>query len=238
MVDIKVNNSFMSSVDVKELKDASELIKNLIRKYSKPEVLKLTGLDKNVIYRLENQQNVTLENFLAIKRAFPDDFNNNNEIGEIPIMGEISGSKVLPLNPSQPKHFNAPAKALEDWSPCIAYMNTQPNAFTGTVRIFSSKHIDEKRINTQCFNRLIMVFPENNVPKFGVCRPNIKGSTWQLLDAYTGEELIKGKTNDKLIWWRYAFTTSLYLMENHVSQEYNKDKTEQWYHNVHKLSHD
>ena len=238
MVDIKVNNSFMSSVDVKELKDASELIKNLIRKYSKQEIIKQTGLDKNVIYRLENKQNVTLDNFLAIKRAFPDEFNNNNEIGEVPIMGEINGSKVLPLNPSQPKHFNAPAKALIDWSPCIAYMNTQPNAFTGTVRIFSSKHIDEKTINKQCFNRLIMIFPEHNVPVFGVCRPNMKGTSWQLLDAYTGEELHKGKTHDKLIWWRYAFTCSLYLMENHISQEYNTVETEKWYHNVHKISHD
>ena len=95
MVDIKVNNSQMSSVDIKELKDASDLIKNLVKKYSKPEVLKLTGLDKNVIYRLENKQNVTLDNFLAIKRAFPDEFNNNNEIGEVPIMGEINGSKVV-----------------------------------------------------------------------------------------------------------------------------------------------
>ena len=225
----------MSSIDIKELKDASELIKNLVKKYTKPEIIKQTGLDKNVIYRLENQQNVTLENFLAIKRAFPDEFNNNNEIGEIPIMGEINGSKVLPLNPSQPKNFNAPAKALEDWSPCIAYINKQPNAFSGTVRIFSSKHIDEKTINQQCFNRLILLFPEQSEPLFGVCRPNIKGTTWQLLDVYTGEELTKGKINDKIIWWRYAFTTSLYLMENHVSKEYNEIETEKWYHNIHKI---
>lgn len=232
MVDIKVNNSFMSSVDVKELKDASELIKNLIKKYSKSEILKLTGLDKNVIYRLENQQNVTLENFLAIKRAFPEAFTNNNEIGEISIMGEIRGSKVLPLNPSQPKHFCVPINAIKDWSPCIAYINTQPNAFTGTLRIFTTKNIDEKTINNQCFNRLIMIFPNNEAPIFGVCRPNFKGSSWQLLDAYTGEELHKGKTHDKLIWWRYAFTSSLYLMENHISQEYNKEQTDKWINNV------
>ena len=233
-----LQNLEMSSIDIKELKDASELIKNLVKKYSKPEVIKQTGLDKNVIYRLENQQNVTLENFLAIKRAFPDEFNNNNEIGEIPIMGEINGSKVLPLNPSQPKHFNAPAKALEDWSPCIAYINIQPNAFTGTVRIFSSKHIDEKKINQQCFNRLIMVFPERDVPLFGVCKPNVKGTSWQLLDAYTGEELLKGKLNENLIWWRYAFTTSLYLMENHASKEYNETETDKWYQKIHKIYHD
>ena len=50
-----------------QLKDASRLIKTLTQKYSHKEVLEKTGLDKNVLYRLENEQNVTLANFLKIK---------------------------------------------------------------------------------------------------------------------------------------------------------------------------
>ena len=153
-------------------------------------------------------------------------------------MGQLTGNKVLPLNPAQPKIFNAPKKAIEDWSPCVAYINNQPNAFTGTVRVFSTKGIDDTKINQQCFNRLIIIFPEDELPRFGVCRPNEKWTTWQLLDAYTGEKLYSGKINDEINWWRYTFTTSLYLMENETSQQYNQKNTEQWYHNVHKLSHD
>ena len=44
----------MDDVNVKTLKDASALIKFLIKNHSTKEVLQKTGLDKNVIYRLEN----------------------------------------------------------------------------------------------------------------------------------------------------------------------------------------
>ena len=227
----------MQNVNIKDLTEASEVIKFLIKKYSASEIIKKTGVDKNVLYRLEHQQNVTLENWLKIKRCFPELFvPDNTEIGEIPIMGQLTGNKVLPLNPAQPKIFNAPKKAIEDWSPCVAYINNQPNAFTGTIRIFSTRGIDENKINKQCFNRLIIIFPEGELPCFGICRPNEKWTTWQLLDAYTGEKLHSGKINDEINWWRYTFTTSLYLMENETSHQYNQKNTEQWYHNIHKLT--
>ena len=104
----------MQNVNIKDLTEASEVIKYLIKKYSASEIIKKTGVDKNVLYRLEHQQNITLENWLKIKRCFPELFvPDNTEIGEIPIMGQLTGNKVLPLNPAQPKIFNAPKKLLK-----------------------------------------------------------------------------------------------------------------------------
>ena len=236
MVDKSVLNLLsMQDVNIQNLDDASDVIKYLIRTHSREEIIKNAGVDKNVLYRLEHNQNVTLDNWLKIKRCYPEVFlPDTTTIGEIPIMGQMTGSEIIPCNPSQPKVFNAPQKAIEDWSPCIAYLNNQPNAFTGTVRIFSTKNIQHQFINNQCFNRLVILYPKDKHPKFGVVRPNMKLTTWKLLDAYNGDLLLNGKVGDVMSWWRYTFTTSLHLMENEVSNKYNMDTTEDWYSNIKK----
>lgn len=220
----------MQNVKIQTLEEASEVIKYLIKTYSTPEIIKKSGVDKNVLYRLEHKQNVTLDNWLKIKRCFPEVFEETNSaIGEIPIIGQINGNEIVPINPSQPKVFQAPQKAIEDWSPCICFINNQPNAFTGSIRMFSTKGVDHEQINSKCFNRLVIMYPENSLPKFGVLRPNMKQTSWELLDVYKGTKLLSGKVGDKMSWWRYTFTTSLYLMENETAEKYNKDTTENWY---------
>lgn len=233
-----INSVSMQDVNIQNLDDASDVVKYLIKTHSREEIIKNAGVDKNVLYRLEHNQNVTLENFLKIKRCYPEIFlPDTTTVGEIPIMGQISGSNVLPCNPSQPKVFNALAKAIVHWSPCIAFLNNQPNAFSGTVRVFSTKNIDHSVINYQCYNRLIIIYPENQQPKFGMLRPNIKLTAWELLDVYTGQVLLEGKVGDTMSWWRYTFTSCLYMMENEAtfsyannkSDKYNLDNTEDWY---------
>tara|TARA_B100001057_G_scaffold158449_1_gene159025 strand:+ start:1169 stop:1876 length:708 start_codon:yes stop_codon:yes gene_type:complete len=219
----------MQDVNITNLNEASEVVKYLINKYSREEIIKKANIDKNVLYRLEHSQNVTLDNWLKIKRGYPELFIADPvAIGEIPIMGQIVGNKIIPLNPAQPKVFNAPAKAVEDWSPCIAYLNHQPNAFQGSIRIFSTRNIDSDTIGQQCFNRLVLMFPHNDEPKFGVCRPNIKLTSWKLHDPYNGDVLLNGNVGDKVSWWRWTFTTSLYVMENETSKKYDQDCTEDW----------
>ena len=220
----------MQDVNIQNLDDASDVIKYLIRTHSRENIIKNAGVDKNVLYRLEHNQNVTLDNWLKIKRCYPEVFlPDTTTIGEIPIMGQITGNEIMPCNPSQPKVFNAPQKAIIDWSPCIAYLNNQPNAFTGTVRIFSTRGIQHDVINSQCFNRLVILYPKDKHPKFGVVRPNMKLTTWKLLDVYNGSVLLEGKVGDTMSWWRYTFTSSLHLMENETSDKYNKEQTEDWY---------
>ena len=155
----------MDDVNVKTLKDASALIKFLIKNHSTKEVLQKTGLDKNVIYRLENEQNVTLENFLKIKQAFPDVFdkaNVNKGIGKIPIVGQIIGdAKVRTLNPSQPTEFTAPITLIKRFKPLHAYINVSETGYNTCVHIFSTTDIDYTNINNQCLNRLVLMFPKD-----------------------------------------------------------------------------
>lgn len=220
----------MFDVNIQNLDDAKKLINHLIQKYSREEIIKKTGVDKNVLYRLEHNQNITLENFLKIKRCYPEVFiPDNTTVGEIPIMGQMTGNQIIPCNPSQPKVFNAPQLSIENWSPCIAYINNQPNAFTGTVRVFSTKNINSNTINKQCFNRIVVLYPPDENPKFGVIRPNMKLTTWKLLDVYNGNVLTQGKVGADISWWRYTFTCSLHLMENETADKYNTEKTEDWY---------
>ena len=219
----------MQDVNIKNLDEASEVVKYLISKYSREEIIKKSNIDKNVLYRLEHSQNVTLDNWLKIKRGYPELFIADPvAIGEVPIMGQIVGNKIIPLNPAQPKVFNAPAKAVEDWSPCIAYLNHQPNAFQGSIRIFSTRNLNTKTINNQCFNRLVLMFPTGSEPVFGVCRPNVKHTEWKLLDPYNGDTLLHGLTGDRVSWWKWTFTTSLYVMENEQTKKYDKEVTEDW----------
>lgn len=163
MVLKSVDTRNMSSVDVKSIKDASRLIKTLTQKYSHKEVLEKTGLDKNVLYRLENEQNVTLANFLKIKQAFPDVFNGsfvNKGIGKIPIIGQIVDDlKVKPLNPSQATNFVAPITLIKRFSPVYAYTNVSTTGYNTCVHIFSTADIDYTTINSQCLHRLILAFP-------------------------------------------------------------------------------
>jgi len=155
----------MDEVNVNTLKDASELIKHLIKNHSTKEVLKKTGLDKNVIYRLENEQNVTLENFLKIKKAFPDVFNKTNEsLGKVPIIGQIIGdNKVRTLNPSQPTEFTAPITLIKRFKPLYAYINVSETGYNSCAHIFSTADIEYEKINNQCLNRLILMFPKDTV---------------------------------------------------------------------------
>tara|TARA_X000000950_G_scaffold149832_1_gene184714 strand:+ start:150 stop:857 length:708 start_codon:yes stop_codon:yes gene_type:complete len=217
----------MQGVNIQNLDEASEVIKYLIKKHGRKEVILKAEIDKNLLYQLENKQNITLKNWLKIKRAYPELFIvDETATGQIPIMGMIVGNKIIPLNPAQPKVFNAPAKAVEDWSPCIAYINHQPNAFQGSVRIFSTKNLNHEQVSSQCFNRLVLMFPKEIEPKFGVFRPNVKQTEWKLHDPYNGEVLLDGKVGDYISWWKWIFTTSMYVMENESAEEHHMKHTE------------
>ena len=76
---------------------------------------------------------------------------------------------------------------------------------------------------------LSVLYPPDENPKFGVIRPNMKLTTWKLLDVYNGNVLTQGKVGADISWWRYTFTCSLHLMENETADKYNTEKTEDWY---------
>tara|TARA_Y100001973_G_C5193632_1_gene332657 strand:- start:74 stop:823 length:750 start_codon:yes stop_codon:yes gene_type:complete len=182
MDDKVVNIKGVNSPELNSLKDISNLVKKLVKEYSKQEIYKRTeGLDKNVIYRLENEQNVTLDNFLKLKNAFPDIFKikvNSKAVGKVPIVGQIieepanEECKVRPLNPTQPSEFIAPSTLIKRFMPMYAYYYVSKTAYNNCVHLFSTAEIDYEKVNKQCIDRLILAFPDNDKEHdvyFGTC---------------------------------------------------------------------
>jgi len=52
----------------------AKTVKQLVKTHGLTQLLKTTGLDKSVIYRLIHKQNVTLDKFLVLMNKFPREF--------------------------------------------------------------------------------------------------------------------------------------------------------------------
>tara|TARA_B100000287_G_scaffold425000_1_gene470597 strand:+ start:159 stop:932 length:774 start_codon:yes stop_codon:yes gene_type:complete len=216
MVLKSVDTRNMSTVDVKSIKDASRLIKTLTQKYSHKEVLEKTGLDKNVLYRLENEQNVTLANFLKIKQAFPDVFNGssaNKGIGKIPIIGQIIDDlKVKPLNPSQRTEFVAPITLVKRFSPVYAYTNVSSTGYNTCVHVFSTADINWTNINKQCLHRLILAFPSDKPDVyFGYVDKN--KDMYELKSAKDRQTIHTFSEQNKVEWAKWICMLPVSMME-------------------------
>ena len=55
-------------------KTIGKQVKQLVKTHGLAKVLKTSGLDKSVIYRLIHKQNVTLDKFLVLMAKFPREF--------------------------------------------------------------------------------------------------------------------------------------------------------------------
>ena len=91
-------------------------------------------------------------------------------------MGQIiENTHVRTLNPTQPINVPVPAPFIVDWSPVFGYLCVSGNAYAGFVYIFSGKNLtNTEQINDTCINRLIMVYPENSDPLYGMILRNKK----------------------------------------------------------------
>ena len=49
------------------LEEFSQFIKELCKEHSQKDIIKKSGIDKNVLYRAIHQQNITLDNYYKIK---------------------------------------------------------------------------------------------------------------------------------------------------------------------------
>ena len=166
-----INNKFMSSPnDI--LDDLPNIVRQLLSRHSRKEIIE-KGIDKNLLYRLENNDNITTRNLKKIKNAFPEVFNKQhtaNGIADLPIVGLIQTEyKIAPLTPTWPQTVKVPAGMIEYWSPIFAYHNNSPTTFDNLVFIFSSKNINSTQVTDECLKRHIIIFPKNEAPTFGLC---------------------------------------------------------------------
>ena len=64
----KAIDNFMSA-SPSSLKDFSDFINKLIKEHGREAIINTAGIDKNVLYRASNSQNITLDNYYKIKNA-------------------------------------------------------------------------------------------------------------------------------------------------------------------------
>ena len=226
MVDIKK----VDNPEINSLEDIAKLVKQLVKDYSSKEVILKSGVDKNVIYRLEHEQNVTLDNYLKIKNAFPEVFKTPNKgTGMIPIVGQIVENietlscKVHPLNPAQPKEFTAPVTLIKRFTPLYAYLYQSSNAYHSCVHIFTTADIDYTKIQKQCSNRLIMAFPPNDDVYYGTVHK--QEGKYVMRSALTQQAIKEFPLDNKVAWSRWICLLPFSMMEFGTKNEhsYNQD---------------
>ena len=125
------------------LKDFSDFINKLIKEHGREAIINTAGIDKNVLYRASNSQNITLDNYYKIKKAYNNQLTSTSQskfIEQLPILGQIiDNNKVRILNPTQPLNVPVPADLIKAWSPVFGYLCVSGTAYSGFVFIFTGK---------------------------------------------------------------------------------------------------
>ena len=220
----KAINEFMSK-SPSSLQEFSNFINKLIKEHGREQILNATGIDKNVLYRASNKQNITLENYYKIKQAYSEQLvgMNNTEITNLPILGQIiNNDKVRTLNPSQPQSVPVPTMFISYWTPVFGYLCTSGTAYSGFVYIFSGKGIrDTQKINHSCVNRLIMCFPKDEDPLYGLVV--LHENHYDLLHPRTREPLKRIPFVNDISWVKFCCLIPFSLMENYKEPNYQKN---------------
>ena len=230
MINEKTISDFMNTSPT-SLKEFSDFVNKLIKEHGRETIITNAGIDKNVLYRASNSQNITLDNYYKIKKAFKDKLAHSTTpdyIQQLPILGQIiDNSKVRILNPSQPKTVPVPAPFVQEWSPVFGYLCTSGSAYSGFVFIFSGKGIenDTKTINNRAINRLVMTYNDNDDPKFGMVLKQDK--SFILIHPKTREVIAKIPEDNNISWSKFLCLIPYSLMENYEEPTYQD--------NIHKL---
>ena len=145
MINEKTIADFMNTSPT-SLKEFSDYINTLIKEHGRETIINNAGIDKNVLYRASNSQNITLDNYYKIKKAYNNQLTSTPKpefIEQLPILGQIiDNDKVRMLNLTQPQTVPVPADLIKAWSPVLGYLCVSGTAYSGFVFIFSGKNLD------------------------------------------------------------------------------------------------
>jgi len=227
MINQKITD-FMST-SPSSLEDFSKFINELIKEHGREKIINTAGIDKNVLYRASNSQNITLDNYYKIKQAFKEQLvtNNSDIISQLPILGRITDdTKVGVLNPSQPSFVPVPSPFIQQWTPVFGYLNVNSSAYSGFVYIFSTNLVkNSKQINHSCINRLIMAYPENDDPLLGMVIK--QDGMYALIHPITRIVIKKIPFENNISWAKFIVLIPYSLMEDYKEDIYQD--------NIHKL---
>ena len=212
-----INDKFIEYMNAtpKTLKDLAVYFELLSKKYSDKDIALKSGVDKNVIYRLRNAENITLDNYLKIRNAFPNAFKPEPLpfISNLPILGQIVGEKsVQVLNPSQPTTVAVPTPLIEQWKPVYGYLYADNKSYYhGCVHLFTGHQIDVSKVTDQANNRIIMIYPEGKSPKL-VCCQKVKDK-YHFFHTLTKEEIHSVPIKNNLRWAKFLCVMPYSMME-------------------------
>lgn len=212
-----INDKFIEYMNTspKTLKDLAIYFEQLSKKYSDKHIATQSGVDKNVIYRLRNAENITLDNYLKIRNAFPNAFKPEPLpfISDLPILGQIVGEKsVQVLNPTQPTTVPVPTPLIEQWKPVYGYLYADNSSYYhGCVHLFTGKDVDTSKVTDQCNNRIIMIYPEDLSPKLVAC-VKVKDK-YHFFHTLTKEEINSVPLKNNLRWAKFLCVMPYSMME-------------------------
>ena len=213
-----IKNKFVLDMNnLQSLEAFSAYIKELTKKHSQKEIIEKAGIDKNVLYRILNQQNITLDNYYKIVNAYPQQAEvptNKDVISDLPILGQlIENEGVKVLNLSQPRSVPVPTAFVEAWSPVFGYLVVSHTFYSGHVIIFTSKGLDDvNSINQQCINRVIIAYPEDRDPVYGMVVRTEK--CYQIVHCRERRVLLEVPFKNKIKWAKFMCLIPYSLMEN------------------------
>lgn len=236
MINEKTIADFMNTSPT-SLEDFSKFINKLIKEYGREKIINEAGIDKNVLYRASNSQNITLENYYKIKQAYKEQLktaSTKSNIEDLPILGQIiDNTDIRLLNPTQPISVPVPAPFIKDWSPVFGYLCVSGTAYSGFVFIFSGKDLENHNnsIGNKCINRLIMAYPENENPQFGMILE--QDDAFVMIHPRSRKVLRKIPRDNKISWSKFICLIPYSLMENYKEPKYqdNIHKLEAKFHN-------
>tara|TARA_R100000742_G_C4257058_1_gene74922 strand:- start:186 stop:938 length:753 start_codon:yes stop_codon:yes gene_type:complete len=215
MINKKLLSEFMSTSPA-SLKEFSEFINKLIKEHGRETIINTAGIDKNVLYRASNSQNITLDNYYKIKKAFSNQISTPSAfIEQLPLLGQIiNNTKVRLLNPSQPTTVPVPRPLITAWTPVLGYIHTSGTAYSGFVHIFSTRDLETecKSIHNKCVNRIIMTYPEDDNPEFGMLLKT--GDEFILIHPETRKVIRKIPVKNNISWAKWICLIPYSLMEN------------------------
>ena len=228
------NITDVMSTSPNSLEEFSNFIKELCKEHSQKDIIEKSGIDKNVLYRAINQQNITLDNYYKIKKAYTEQLITNNTsdgIEHLPILGQIVGeTKVKMLNFSQPTSVPVTSGLIDRWSPVFGYLSVNQTCYSGFVYIFTAKEIENSNtINNQCINRMVMTYPHEEDPMYGMII--VVKDKYLLIHPQTRETLIEIPKKNNIKWAKFLCIVPFSLMENHKQGNKYED-------NIHKLETD
>jgi len=230
MINIKFidnSNEHMDS-DNTTLEDISLHINQLIAKEGREKIVAKSGIDKNILYRLSTGGNTNLDKYLKIKNAFPTAFKkkqNNKLLVDLPILGQlVEDNMVRLLNVSQPTSTKVLSNTAKIFAPLFGYLTVSTTSYTSCVSLFSTSNINSTKIGKQCINRIIMAYPENENPIYGVVMASGYQTTkiYRLMHPITHKLLKEIPADNNIQWAKWIAIQPFSFAENLKADDDNE----------------